>query len=146
MHDKNNDESLNREHLEPRKTVSGKIAATAVLCSSLALGGMQAIADTEDVKVFFNGDCPTAVDKPFFEMTKKKIKWTAYDNSDDPKPKPDQEFDIYFDPFVGPNPSYHKGSVTSPNIKNGLPPGITYKYTVVGKGCDIGLDPFFRVQ
>ncbi len=137
------------EHLKKPSHYAGKIVATVLLCSGLSIGSYSVQAeDTLTVKVYFDGTCPKYVDQPFFELNKeqkKDIEWVAH-NAANGQATPDLEFDVFFHPFVGPDTKFKKGKVTSPNIDKDLPDGVTYKYTVVGKGCDIGLDPFFRVQ
>jgi hypothetical protein len=95
------------------------------------------------VKIYFNGMCPEKVsdeDLEVYKANKRQIVWTAYDLAE-PDEQVDVAFSIFFDPFKnselesGKNKPYNQ--VTSPKLGDiDAIPLATYKYTVVGKGCE----------
>ena len=102
-----------------------------------------------DVRVFFDERCPKYVDKWEVDVQSnppQRVRWTAYNIYGSSRNKT-VEYDIYFDPFVGPPAGIEKkdGVVTSPPIASNVPAGVSYKYTVLAEGCATGLDPLIRV-
>lgn len=128
--------------------------AAALLAAGCATADNKTAAPAQppgivDVKVYFDGACPKYVDKWTIDVDSKppqRVRWTAY-NLDGSSTKTKIDYDIYFDPFVGPDTGNTKqdGTVTSQPISSKVPVAVTYKYTILAEGCDTGLDPLIRV-
>lgn len=101
-----------------------------------------------DVKVYFDANCPAAVDNWVPTVGKsppERVRWTAYEQ-DGTTQKTDAQYDIYFDPFVGPSPTAKSGGIVeSQPVSSSAPSNVLYKYTIVAPGC-APLDPYIRIQ
>lgn len=127
-----------------RRRRAALVAAVAATVMSAAAAGNEPV----NVKVYFDGDCPTAVDNWVPTLSKappERVRWIPYE-LDGTTLKENAVFDIHFDPFVGPSPIERKdGTVLSPPVSGNAPTGVLYKYTVTAPGCP-PLDPYIRIQ
>ena len=119
-----------------------------VLLAAIGLGSMQARADIINIKIFFEGACPTGVSEPELEVQKQKkeqINWLAY-NADGTE-RVDQNYAIYFDPFKNSELTSRDGELLSPKLGESEAPIATYKYTIVGDNCpEAPHDPHIRLM
>jgi hypothetical protein len=141
---------MGKRRVEP--TVNGNDRTRqVVLMSAMAAAMISAAAVGDnfvDVKVYFDGNCPTAVDNWVPTLSKappERVRWIPYE-LDGKTVKNQADFDIHFDPFVGPSPVERKdGTVLSPPVSGNAPVGVLYKYTVTAPACT-PLDPYIRIQ
>ncbi len=122
-------------------TLSAALMSAILLVSGLLLPGL-ASADSLIPIRFDAGGCPQPGVPNIDTSRGKKIEWQAYDLAGN---RSRQEFMLYFDPLKGATLKAPNGKVSKPIDTRA--PIATYKYTVVGKGCENQpLDPNIRVN
>ena len=139
------------------KKKSGSVCAAAIKriitvagIACVAAGGSLVAQAGEfvEVNVYFQGSCPKYVDNWDVVVGKtppQRVRWTAW-NLDGSARNKTVDYDIVFDPFVGPHPvSKNQGIVESQPVSQKTPAGAMFKYTIDANGC-AALDPFIRIQ
>lgn len=136
----------------PARRAALLLPALLLLGAGILVGNQVRSQSGYDIGIVFDGDgcpvdvvpnedvsCPGNPDKSAVCTARgRQIVWQSVDEAGEPASR---DYEIFFDPFVGPSIDSNPMGEARATVRQGVPT-VEYKYTVVGDACtDKPLDP-----